>query len=67
MENGFQKLVQMHILLREVSGGLGIEQNIVTLEDHGLNTKLYEDYIETYLKNIYGVNWDKSKLIYKKY
>lgn len=74
MENGFPKLVQMHILSRGVSGGLGIEQNIVTLcpechyeEDHGLNTQHYEDYIETYLKGIYGADWDKNKLIYKKY
>lgn len=74
MENGLQKLVQMRTLSRGVSGGLGIEQNIVTLclechyqEDYGLNTKLYEDYIETYLKGIYGAEWDKNKLIYKKY
>ena len=64
----------MRTLSRGVSGGLGIEQNIVTLclechyqEDYGLNTKLYEDYIETYLKGIYGAEWDKNKLIYKKY
>ena len=74
MENGFQKLVQMHILLRGVNGGLGIEEKIVTLcpechyeEDYGLNTQHYEDYIETYLKGIYGADWDKNKLIYKKY
>lgn len=60
--------------IKRSQGGLGIEENIVTLcpechyqEDYGLNTKLYEDYIETYLKGIYGANWDKSKLIYKKY
>ena len=54
--------------------GLGIAENIVTLcpkchyeEDFGQDTKLYENYIENYLKGIYGVNWDKSKLIYKKY
>ena len=42
----FQKLVQMHILLRGHSGGLGIEENIVTLcpechyqEDFGQDTK----------------------------
>lgn len=70
----FQRLVQMHILSNAVSGGMGIEENIVTLcpechyqEDHGLNTKLYEEYIESYLKGIYGADWDKSKLIYKKY
>lgn len=60
--------------IKRSQGGLGIEENIVTLcpechyqEDHGLNTQLYEDYIENYLKSIYGANWDKSKLIYKKY
>lgn len=54
-------------------GGLGIEENIVTLcsechfqEDFGKHTKLYEDYIEKYLKRIYGENWSKEKLIYKK-
>lgn len=73
MKDMFQKLVQMHILLRGHSGGLGIEENIVTLcpechykEDFGQDTKLYEDYIENYLKGIYGANWNKEKLIYKK-
>ena len=68
------KLVQMLILLRGHNGGLGIEENIVTLcpnchyeEDFGLETKRYEDYIENYLKGIYGANWNKEKLIYKKY
>lgn len=60
--------------IKRSQGGLGIEENIVTLcsechyeEDYGLNTQHYEDYIENYLKDIYGANWDKSKLIYKKY
>ena len=64
----------MHILLKEVSGGLGIPENIVTLcpychfnEDMGMNTKLYEQKIEIYLKSIYGANWNKEKLIYKKW
>lgn len=64
----------MHILLKEVSGGLGIPENIVTLcpychfnEDMGMNTKLYEQKIENYLKSIYGANWNKKKLIYKKW
>lgn len=68
-----QTCANAHYIKRS-QGGLGIEQNIVTLcpechyqEDHGLNTKLYEEYIENYLKGIYGANWDKSKLIYKKY
>lgn len=70
----FQKLVQMHILLREVNGGLGIEENVVTLcpechfeEDHGQNTKVYEEYIENYLKGIYGAEWSKENLIYRKW
>ena len=60
--------------IKRSQGGLGIEENIVTLcrechyeEDFGQNTKLYEDYIESYLKSIYGEEWDKSKLVYKKY
>lgn len=70
----FRKLVQTLISSNVVNGGMGIEENIVTLcpechfqEDFGQETKLYENYIENYLKGIYGVNWDKSKLIYKKY
>lgn len=70
----FLKVVQMHILSNVVSGGLGIKENIVTLcpqchyeEDFGKDTKLYEEYIKNYLKSIYGANWTKEKLIYKKY
>lgn len=70
----YQKVVQMHIISNVVSGGMGIEENIVTLcpkchyeEDFGQDTKLYEEYIENYLKSIYGANWNKEKLIYKKY
>ena len=60
--------------IKRSQGGLGISENIVTLfpdchykEDHGQSTKVYENYIENYLKDIYGTKWDKSKLIYKKY
>lgn len=60
--------------IKRSQGGLGIEQNIVTLcphchyeEDFGQNTKLYEQKIENYLKGKYGTNWDKSKLVYSKY
>lgn len=66
--------MQMHILSKEVSGGLGIPENIVTLcpechyeEDHGQNTQDYEDYIENYLKGIYGAEWNKENLIYRKW
>lgn len=60
--------------IKRSQGGLGIEENVVTLcpechyqEDFGQNTKYYEQYIENYLKGIYGANWSKEKLIYKKY
>ncbi|MFR1647772.1 MAG: hypothetical protein ACLSWT_05430 [Clostridia bacterium] len=36
-------------------------------EDFGQDTKLYEQMIEDYLKSKYGSNWNKEKLIYKKY
>ena len=56
------------------AGGLGIEQNLFTAcdychreQDNGLNTKEYDLKTENYLKNIYGKDWDKQKLIYKKY
>lgn len=56
------------------AGGLGMPENIYTgcpdchgEQDNGLNTKLYDLKVENYLKGIYGANWDKSKLIYKKY
>ena len=74
MGNMLQKPMQMRILLKEVNGGLGIPENIVTLcskchyeEDFGQNTQVYEEYIENYLKDYYGENWSKEKLIYKKY
>lgn len=60
--------------IKRSQGGLGIPENIVTLcpkchfeEDFGQDTKLYEDYIENYLKGIYGADWSKDKLVYKKY
>lgn len=56
------------------AGGLGIPENIYTgcsechiEQDNGLNTKLYDLKVENHLKGIYGANWDKSKLVYKKY
>lgn len=60
--------------IKRSQGGLGIEQNIVTLcpdchfkEDFGQDTKLYEQKIENYLKAYYGENWNIENLIYKKY
>jgi 5-methylcytosine-specific restriction endonuclease McrA len=53
-------------------GGLGIEENIITLCDscHKLFDQSpyrgeYRERIEKYLKSKYP-NWDESKLIYKK-
>jgi 5-methylcytosine-specific restriction endonuclease McrA len=54
-------------------GGLGIEENIVTVcrechrqMDNGLNTQIYREKAEKYLKSIYP-NWDKSKLVFNKW
>lgn len=62
-----------HFIPRSL-GGLGIAENIYTgcsdchrEHDNGLNTKVYDAKVESYLKGIYGAEWDKSKLIYKKY
>lgn len=66
----------MHVvtLYQEVLVGLGIPENIYTgclnchrEQDNGLNTKLYDLRVESYLKGYYGAEWDKNKLIYKKY
>lgn len=72
--DGLQKHLQILILLKGHNGGMGIPENIVTLcpkchyeEDFGKNSKVYEYSIENYLKGIYGENWNKEKLIYKKY
>ena len=74
VENMLIRFMQMLILLKGHNGGLGIEENIVTLcrechykEDFGQDTKLYEQKIEDYLKSKYGLIWNKEKLIYKKY
>ena len=72
------KLVQWnyanaHFIPRS-AGGLGVEENIFTAcqnchreQDDGLNTKLYTDKAEMYLRACYGSNWNKQNLIYKKY
>lgn len=53
-------------------GGLGIEENIVTLcprchsmYDQGIDRRTTAAYLENYLKSKYP-NWDKENLIYKK-
>lgn len=68
-----QSCANAHFVKRS-QGGLGIPENVVTLcpkchyeEDFGQNTKDYESYIENYLRNYYGDNWTKEKLIYNKY
>lgn len=59
--------------IKKSQGGLGIEENVVTFclkchyeEDFGQNTKLYESYMKNYLKSIYGEDWNKEKLVYRK-
>lgn len=59
--------------VKRSQGGLGVPENTFTAciechyeEDFGKNTKEYEQVAESYLKGIYGTNWDKSKLVYKK-
>lgn len=58
--------------IRRSQGGLGIEENIVTMcltchsmYDQYIDRKNMETYIENYLKNHYP-NWDRTKLVYKK-
>lgn len=62
-----------HFIPRSL-GGLGIPENVYTgcsdchrEQDNGLNTKEYDIKVEKHLKGIYGANWNKEKLIYKKY
>lgn len=54
-------------------GGLGIEQNILTLcwechteYDHTSNREYMREFFERYLKSKYP-DWDEEKLFYKKY
>lgn len=55
-------------------GGLGIEQNIVTLchnchhaYDNTPQRPLYREYIKNYLRGIYGAEWDEEQLVYNKF
>ena len=66
-------LANAHFIPRS-AGGLGIVENIFTAcqdchreQDNGLNSKLYTDKVENYLKGIYGINWNIENLIYRKY
>lgn len=63
---------EAHFINRS-QGGLGIEENIVTVcrnchreMDNGLNTKLYRNMAEEYLKSKYP-DWNKSKLVFNKW
>ena len=56
------------------AGGLGIEENIFTAcenchreQDNGQDSKEYDEDAENHLKSIYGENWHKKNLIYRKY
>jgi len=55
-------------------GGMGIPENLYTgcsdchrEQDNGMNTKVYDDRVESYLRSIYGTSWSKEKLIYSKW
>jgi 5-methylcytosine-specific restriction endonuclease McrA len=58
--------------IRRSKGGLGIEENVVTMclvchqmYDQGIDRKAMEKRVESYLKSKYP-NWDKKKLVYRK-
>lgn len=60
-----------HLIPRS-AGGLGIEENIVTLcprchmmYDQGIGRKAIESYLVKYLKSKYPA-WEEEKLVYKK-
>lgn len=59
--------------IRRSQGGLGIEENVVTMcmrchrmYDQGVDRRAIEAYTEKYLKNLYP-DWCRDKLIYKKW
>lgn len=59
--------------IRRSQGGLGIEENIVTMcqschsmYDQYIDRENMEAYIENYLRSHYP-NWDREKLVYKKW
>ena len=64
---------QMHITLGEVNGGLGIEQNVVTLciqchssYDNGFTREYSGKRIKEYLQSKYK-DWNEKDLIYNKW
>lgn len=59
--------------ISRANGGLGIEQNIVTLcqkchyaYDNTTDRPIYREHIKSYLRGVYGADWDETKLTYKK-
>lgn len=59
--------------IRRSQGGLGIEENVVTMcmrchrmYDQGEDRRAIEAFTENYLKNLYP-EWSREKLIYKKW
>lgn len=67
----YQAMPNSHYIRRS-QGGLGIEENIVTMcqqchrmYDQGPERKLIADYTERYLRRNYP-DWNPEKLIYKK-
>lgn len=68
----FNAMPNSHFIRRS-QGGLGIEENIVTMcmrchsmYDQGSDRRAIEAYTERYLKSKYP-DWDREKLIYKKW
>lgn len=66
-----QAMPNAHYISR-AHGGLGIEENIVTLcqkchdiYDHSSQRPELKEYIKNYLKNKYP-NWDEKNLVYRR-
>lgn len=62
------------ITFRDLNGGKGIPENIVTLclychhnYDNGNLREEIGNYIREYLKSKYGDSWNEEKLIYNKW
>lgn len=60
--------------ISRANGGLGVEENIVTLCrkchhacDNTADRYIYLDFIKTYLRGKYGADWSEEKLTYKKF
>ena len=65
---------QTHTTSEEVKGGLGVEQNVVTLcndchykYDNGFYREQIGIAIREYLKYYYGFNWNEKNLYYDKW